>query len=118
MKQNGLKLNGAYQLLVYVDDVNMLDGSVHTIKKNTEALVVARKEIRLEVNADNIKYMVMSRNQNTEQNYNIETDNKSFERVEQFKYLGKPPTNKNLINEEIKSRLKSGNACCPSVQNR
>ena len=87
MKQNGLKLNGAYQLLVYVDDVNMLDGSVQTIKKNTEALVVARKEIRLEVNADNTKYMVMSQNQNTEQNYNIKTDNKSFERVEQFKYL-------------------------------
>jgi len=27
-------LNGTHQLLVYVDDVNMLDGSIHTIKKN------------------------------------------------------------------------------------
>jgi hypothetical protein len=34
-----------YQLLAYADDVNILEGSVHTVKENTEALVVARKEI-------------------------------------------------------------------------
>jgi len=50
--QDGLKLNGTHQLLVYADDVNMLGGSVHTIKKNVEALVITCKEIRLEVNAD------------------------------------------------------------------
>jgi len=44
--------------LIYADDI--LGGSVHTIKKNTEALVVARKETVLEVNADKAKYMVMS----------------------------------------------------------
>ena len=33
-------------------------------KENVEALVVASKETRLEVNADKIKYMVMSREQN------------------------------------------------------
>jgi len=44
--------NGTLQLLVYVDDVNILGGSVHTIKENTEALIVASKEIKLEVNAD------------------------------------------------------------------
>ena len=43
--------------------------------------------------------------------------NSSFVRVEQFKYLGKTLTNKNSIQEEIKSRLKSGNACYYSVQN-
>jgi len=58
--QDGLILNGAHQLLVYADDVNMLDGSVHTIKKNTESLVVASKETGLEVNADKTKYIVMS----------------------------------------------------------
>jgi len=41
-------LNGALQLLVYADDVNMLAGSVHTIKKNTEDLVVASKKNGLE----------------------------------------------------------------------
>jgi hypothetical protein len=44
-------------------------------------------------------------------------DNKSFERVEEFKCVGATLTNRNSIPEEIKSRLKSGNACYHSVQN-
>jgi hypothetical protein len=55
--------------------------------------------------------MVMSRNQNAGQNHNIRVDNKSFERVEQFKYLGTTLTYRNSIQEKIKSRLKSGNGC-------
>jgi hypothetical protein len=55
-----------------------LGGSVHAIKKNTEALVVASKEIGLEVNAEKTKYMVMSRSQKAGQNHNIKIDNKSF----------------------------------------
>jgi hypothetical protein len=90
-----LKLNGTHQLLVYADDVNLLDRSIHAIKKNTEALVVASKEIGLEVNAEKSKYMVMSRDQNAGQNHNIKADKKSFEWVEQFKYLGTNLTNRN-----------------------
>jgi hypothetical protein len=37
--------------------------------------------------------------------------------VEQFQYLGTTLTNQNSIDEEIKSRLKTGNACYHSVQN-
>ena len=44
VNQNVLKLNGAHQLLVYADDVNVLGGSIHTVKENAEALVVASKE--------------------------------------------------------------------------
>jgi len=112
-----LKLNGKRQLLVYVDDVNVLGGSVHTIKENAETLVVASKEIGLEVNADKTKYMVMSRDQNAGRSYSMKIDNSSFERVEEFKYLGTTLTNQNSIQEEIKSRLKSGNSCYHSVQN-
>jgi len=62
VNKNGLKLNGTHQLLVYADDVNILRRSVHTIKKKkTEALIVASKEIGLEVNADKTKHMVMFR---------------------------------------------------------
>jgi len=64
VNQEGSKLNGAHQLLVYADYVNMLGGSVHAVKKNTEALVVASKEISLEGNAERAKYMVMSGEQN------------------------------------------------------
>ena len=60
-----------HQILVYADDVNILGGSVHTIKENTQALVVASTETGLEVNADKTKYMIMSRDQNTRQSHNI-----------------------------------------------
>jgi len=66
VKQDGLKLNGTHQLLVYVDDVNVLGGSACTVKEIAEALVVASKETGLDVNADKTKYMVMSRDQNAE----------------------------------------------------
>jgi hypothetical protein len=60
-KQDGWKLNGTHQVLVYVDCVNILGGKVQTVKENAEVLVVASKEIRLEVNADKTIYMVMPR---------------------------------------------------------
>jgi len=50
--QDGLKLNGTHQLLVYADGVHILGRSAYAIEKNTEALVVASKEICLEVNSD------------------------------------------------------------------
>jgi hypothetical protein len=43
--QNGLKLNGTHRLLVCADDVNIFQGSIHSIKKNAEALIVDSKEI-------------------------------------------------------------------------
>jgi hypothetical protein len=58
-----LKLNGTHQLLAYTDEVNILGGSLHAVKENAEALVVAAKEIGLEVNADKTTYMVMSQDQ-------------------------------------------------------
>jgi len=60
VNQDGFKLIGTLQLLVYADDVNILGGRVHTVKENTEALIVAIKEIGLEVNADKTKHTVLS----------------------------------------------------------
>ena len=61
---------------------------------------MASKEIGIEVNADKTKYMVMSPDQNAGQSHNIKIDNSSFERVEQFKYLGTTLKNQNYIQEE------------------
>jgi len=64
VNQDGLKLNGTHQLLVYADNVNILGGRVRTVKENAEALVVASKENGIDVNVDKTKYMVMSGDQN------------------------------------------------------
>jgi hypothetical protein len=84
-----------------------LGRSVHTIKKNTEALVIASKKIGLEVNADKTKYMVMSRAQNAGRSHDINIDTSCVERVEQFRYLGTTLTDQNSIQEEYRCRLKS-----------
>jgi len=44
-----LKLIGTHQLLAYTNDVNILAGSIHTLKENAEALVAAAREITLKV---------------------------------------------------------------------
>jgi len=51
-------------------------GSVHTVKENVEAFVVANKKIGLDVNADKTKHMVMSRDQNAGRSHSIMTDHR------------------------------------------
>jgi hypothetical protein len=68
------------------------------------------------MNAKETKFMLLSRHQNAGQN-DIKTDNRSFENVAQFKHLGTKTTNQNLIQEEIKRRLNSGNTCYHSAKN-
>jgi hypothetical protein len=67
----GLKLNGTHQLLAYADDVNLLGDNIGTINKNTETLIDASKEVGLEVNIETIKYMLVSHDQNADQNRDI-----------------------------------------------
>jgi hypothetical protein len=118
VNQEGLKLNGIWlmpMMLTYWEEAY-----VHTVKKkkkNAEALVVATKEIELEVNADKTKYMVMIWDRNAGWCHSVKIDNSSIERVEEFKYLGMMLTDQNSIQEEIKSRLKLGNTCYHLVQN-
>jgi hypothetical protein len=114
--QEGLKLNRTHQLLAYADDVNIVEENTDTIKKNTEALLHAGKEVGLEVNPEKTKYMLMSCSQKTGQKHSTETVNRSFEDMAKFKYLGTTLTDQNGMHEEIKSRLNLGNACYHSVQ--
>jgi len=87
-----------------------ITGSEYTIQEITEALRVATKEIGLEVNAEvnaeKSKCVVKSRDQNAVRGHKIKLDNRSFETVEQFKYLGTNLMNQNSIQEGIKSEFR------------
>jgi hypothetical protein len=81
------------QLLAYADNVNLLGDNIDAIKKNTETLIDASKEVGLEINVEKTKYMLLSRHQNVDQNQDIIIANRSSENVSQFKYLGTTVTN-------------------------
>jgi UDP-galactopyranose mutase len=59
----------------------------------------------------------MAGDQDAGRSQSLKINNSSFERVDEFKYLGRTLTNQNSIQEEIKSIMKTGNACYHSVQN-
>jgi hypothetical protein len=94
-----------------------LEDNTHTIKKNIENVTDGIKDVGLQVNAEKTKYMLVFCHQNARKNHEIKTAYRYFENVAQYKYLGTRGTNQNLIQEEIKRRLNSGNACYHSVQN-
>jgi hypothetical protein len=64
--------------------VSRLGDNVDTIKKTTETLIDANKEVGLEVNAEKSKYMLPSRLQTTGQNHDMKIANRSFGNVAQF----------------------------------
>jgi hypothetical protein len=95
--------------------VNLLGDSLYTIKKNTETLIDTSKEVGLEINAEETKYILLSRHQNAGQNHEMKIVNRCFKNVVQFKYLGTTVRNQNLIQEEIKRSLNSDTASYHSV---
>jgi hypothetical protein len=82
--QVGLKLIGTHQLLAYADDVSLLGDNIDTVKRRTETLTDANKEVGLETNVEKTKYMLLSRHQNVGQNRDIKIANRSFENVSQI----------------------------------
>jgi hypothetical protein len=93
----------------------LLGNNIDTTEKNTETLIGDSEEVGLERNVEKTTYMLLSRHQTAGQNRVIKIANRSFENVLQFKYLGTTVTNQNLIQEEIKNRLSTGNSCYHSV---
>jgi hypothetical protein len=59
----GLKLKETHQLLAYGHDVNLLGDNIDTLKKNTETLTDASKEVGLEINVEKTKYMLLFHHQ-------------------------------------------------------
>jgi late competence protein required for DNA uptake (superfamily II DNA/RNA helicase) len=103
--QVGLILNGTHQLLAYADDVNLLGNSIDTIKKSKETLIDASKEVGLEINIEETKYMLLSRHQTAGQILDIKIENRWFENESQFKYWRTTLANQSLVHEKIKRIL-------------
>jgi hypothetical protein len=94
-----------------------LGDNIDTINKNTESLINATKEVGLEIHAEKTKYILVSDHQNADQYQDIKIASSLYENVTQFTYLGTELINQNLIQEDIKRRLNSGNVCYHLVQN-
>jgi hypothetical protein len=62
--------------------------NIGTIKKNTQTLIDASKQVGLEVNTEKTKYMLLSHHQNAGKIHDIKIANRCFENVAQFRYLG------------------------------
>jgi hypothetical protein len=73
--QVGMKVNGTHQLLAYAVDMDLLGDNIDTINKNTQTLIDASKEVGIEINAEKIKYMLLSRHQNVGRNRDIKIAN-------------------------------------------
>jgi hypothetical protein len=93
----------------------MVGENIDTMKEKTEALLDASKEVGLEVNPEKTRYMLMSHSQKIGLTHSIKIGNMSFEDVAKFKCLGATLTDQDCRQVEIKSRMKSGNACYSSV---
>jgi hypothetical protein len=89
---------------------------IHTIKKNTVALLDANKGFGLEVNTEKTKYMIMPHSQKMGQKHDMKIAKSFFEDVAKFRRLGTALADQNCMHEEMKSRLNSGNVCYHSVQ--
>ena len=90
-----LRCNGTQKLVVDADGDSLFTRYIHTIKKNTEALLVASKAVDIEVNAEKTKYICTYCEQNAVKNCNIKTAIKSFKNV----------TLRIFVNDTSKSKL-------------
>jgi hypothetical protein len=109
-------LKGTHQLLAYADDNNIMGENKVIIQKITVALSDTSKEVGLEVNLEKTKYMLISHCNRARRNHSIKIATRSSEGVAKFNYLGSTLTDQNYMQDKIKSRLNSGNACYHSVQ--
>jgi predicted acetyltransferase len=74
------ELNGTHQFLLCADDDNLLGGSIHIKKENSETLLESSRDIGLEISAEKTKYIIMSRHHNSGQNQITRTANESMKR--------------------------------------
>jgi len=98
---------------VYADDIVILGNTRQEITQTTSELLEASKKMGLCVNQEKTKFMILSRN--NENQHNLQVGNLTFEKVENFKYLGVNINSKNDMHREISERIASGNRCYHSI---
>jgi len=96
-------------LLAYADDIIITGNTRTEVQMNLKKLMKASKNMGLLVNEEKTKYMAITRR--SEDSSNLKVENKEFEQVKEFKYLGVTLNNKNIMHEEINVRLNAANRC-------
>jgi hypothetical protein len=89
--------------LAYAGDIITVGENIDTIKKNTEALLDASKEVGIEVNPKKTMFMLILHSQKIEQKHSIKIANRSFEVVAKFKYLRTTLTDQNCMHEKLRT---------------
>lgn len=96
-------------LLAYADDIIITGNTRTEVQMNLKKLMKASKNMGLLVNEEKMKCMAITRR--SEDSSNLKVENKEFEQVKEFKYLGVTLNNKNIMHEEINVRLNAANRC-------
>jgi hypothetical protein len=101
------------QCIAYADGIVLLGRSVNCLKETLVELKQGAKKVRLEINQDKTKNMIMSRNRGKWQKVqDFSSGEVSYERVDTLKYPGSVLNEENDIGLEIRSRVMAGNKCC------
>jgi hypothetical protein len=88
-----------------VNDVNLLGANIDTMKKNTETLIDAIKEIGLEINVEKTKYALLSRHQNIGRNRDIKIANRSFGKCVTVQIFGDDSNKSTYISLYTRNRM-------------
>lgn len=115
IRDSGINTSGtiyhkSVQVLAYADDIDIIGRSSEDVKNSFILLERAAKKMGLSINETKTKYMISAKHQYEMPN-KLDTGEHSFERVDNFVYLGSLITSSNLISEEIKRRVLVANRC-------
>ena len=118
IRPSGTLYSQPLQYLAYADDIALLGKNKNAIQQALTELEDASKLAGLEINDHKTKYMVLMRDDTKEEDKeDFKTKNRTFERVDTFKYLGSSLNERNEILPEIKERIAAGNRAYFSLQN-
>ncbi|TGZ46137.1 Uncharacterized protein DBV15_05423 [Temnothorax longispinosus] len=117
IRRNATLLNHRYQILDYADDLDIAGRSLKEVREIFEAIEEEARKVGLQINADKIKFMVVSRSQVAKRKIGqrLIIRQYSFEVVSEFTYLGSVISKDNNEAAEIKRRMVKANRAYTSA---